>query len=106
MSELSDNNDRLLDLYKALKQARWHAGSAADRQLLTELADAVADLGTRINQGQIADRDAAYADASLHLALTVTQLKSLKTSISQVINDVQQAGKVLGLIDKVLPLLI
>jgi hypothetical protein len=105
MSDLITDNESLLELYTELKAAYWTAGSIADKDLINGVADAISDLITRINQGKIVSAEAAYADASLHIAATVQQLGVIKADINKIIKNLNQAGRVLAAIEKVLPLL-
>lgn len=105
MNFTAHDNAALLELYNGLKNAYWYATSADDKDLITGAAEAIHALITEINSGSITNRDQAYAAQSLHLQATVTRLETVKDHVDTVVKNIDKAGKLAKLIDKVLTIL-
>lgn len=105
MTFTAADNDDLLKLYEGLKQAYWYATTAEDKDKLTGAADGVFALITAINAKAITSKDAAYQDASLHVAATVKSLEKIQAEIDNIIKHIGTGAKLVNLIGKVLAFL-
>lgn len=97
--------DDLLNLYKNLRQAYWYASTIQDKDLLSGAADAVYNLYTEINQGEIVSRDDAYVKAENEMKACVGALKKISDDVNNIVKHVATATNLLGILGKVLAFL-
>src|SRR5690349_5989831 len=90
------------ELYSSLASAYWIASTITNKDRIRGAADAVYDILTALNRGDIKSRTKEYSSLQIMVNATTTELKALEDEIDSIIHVVGVATSVTQAIAKAL----